>query len=114
MPAELPQIRRSRGKASGRFEQDTAKFESPALVTGGSGVHRQPRTALSGFRGAAASAAEDALAAIEEEREVLRLKALGLSLRVIGARLRLDKMKVSRILKRITDRGIDIGAEVEG
>lgn len=112
MPAELAPIKRSRRRAAGaRFEQDSAQFETPALVTGGSGVHRQPRTSVSVFRGGAASAAEDALAAMDEERAILRLKAEGLSLRVIGARLRLDKMRVKRTLDRIKSRGVDVGEE---
>ena len=115
MPAELaliPRTRRSTRReainadrdAGKPFEESHARFEAPALVTTGAGVHRQPSAIRADFVAAEQDEVAGLLEQVEEERQVLRLRAEGLSLRKIGVRMGIDKMEVSRVLERIRAR----------
>ena len=106
MPAELPAIPRPRvaPRDGQRFEQDAGRFEAPTLVTTGGGVHRQPSTRRADFVQAEQDEVGSLLSEIEEERQVLKLRAEGLSLRDIGLRMGEDKMYIDRVLKRIKAR----------
>jgi hypothetical protein len=114
MPAEIAPIKRAKHSKGGSDAELDKAMGSINLVTTLSGVQRQPRTTTASMRASATEAVADLLGAMDEERQILRLKAEGLSLRVIGARLRMDKMAVSRAIKRIEARGAQAAAVVAG